>query len=508
MYLTQALHGAVQQDRERTLTICGDTVRSAGACADRVARFAGGLRALGVGRGDRVAVLGRNSDRYHESLLAVAWADAVVVPVNNRWTPAEVAFALRDCGASVLLVDEAHLPIVDAIRRPALPAVVVVLAGTEAPAGSIAMERLLAENEPMADSRRGGGDLFGIFYTGGTTGQAKGVMLSHANVLASALGSLATGQFATPGGRLLHAAPMFHLADLATWVAMLIAGGSHVMVPGFTPAAVLSAIDRHQVTDVLLVPTMIQLLVDFPDAARYDVSSLRRLLYGGSSMPESLLPRARKLFPQAGFVQAYGMTELAPVATLLLPADHDAPELARSAGRAAPHAEVRIVDRGGGEAPRGTVGEIVVRGDHVMVGYWERPGETADALRDGWLHTGDGGYMDQHGYVYLVDRIKDMIISGDENVYSAEVETALARHPAVASCAVVGLPDAQWGERVHAIVVLRPGAGATVDELREFCRGHIAGYKIPRSVEFVASLPVSGVGKILKRQLRDERRPR
>jgi acyl-CoA synthetase (AMP-forming)/AMP-acid ligase II len=507
MYLTQALHGAVQQDRERTLTICGDSVRSAAAGADRVARLAAGLRALGAGRGDRIAILGGNSDRYHESLLAVAWADAVVVPINNRWIAAEVGFALRDCGASVLVVDEAHLPMVESIRRQAALSAVVVMGAGETDADSIALERLIAENEPMVDSRRGGSELFGIFYTGGTTGQAKGVRLSHANVIASALGSLATGQFTTPGGRLLHAAPMFHLADLATWVAMLIAGGSHVMVPGFTPEGVLSAIDRYQVTDVLLVPTMIQLLVDFPDAARYDVSSLQRLIYGGSSMPESLLSRARKLFPQAGFVQAYGMTELAPVATLLLPADHEIPELARSAGRAAPHAEMRVVDDSGSEVRQRTVGEIVVRGDHVMLGYWERPGETADALRGGWLHTGDVGYMDERGYVFVVDRIKDMIISGDENVYSAEVENALALHPAVALCAVIGLPDAQWGERVHAIVVLAPDAGATVDELREFCRGHLAGYKIPRSVEFVASLPMSGAGKILKRLLRDERRP-
>lgn len=505
MYLTQTLHRAVQQDGRRALTIFGDRVRSAAECAERVRRLAGGLRALGVNRGDRVALLAANSDRYHECLLAVAWADAVVVPVNHRWAAAEVSSVLRDCGASVLVVDQALVPLVASIREFVDVHTTVVMGDSGIPAGMISFEELTAEQRPIADSCRGNSELFGIFYTGGTTGRSKGVMLTHANVIASALGCLATGQFLTPEGRLLHAAPMSHLADLATWVAALIGGGTHVMVPGFTPSGVLAAIEQHRVTDVLLVPTMIQLLVDFPDAARYEVASLSRLIYGGSCMPEALLSRARKMFPRVEFVQAYGMTELAPVATLLMPADHDVPQLARSAGRAAPHAEVRVVDNEDSEVPRGTVGEIVVRGDHVMVGYWQRPQETSAALRNGWMHTGDAGHMDERGYVFVVDRLKDMIISGGENVYSAEVENVLALHPAVAACAVIGLPDEQWGERVHAVVVLAPHTHATADELRQFCRQYLAGYKIPRSVEFATTLPISDGGKVLKRQLREER---
>lgn len=505
MYLTQALHRAVQQDPHRALTICGERVRSVSESTDRIARLAAGLRAFGVERGDRVAVLGPNSDRYHECLLAVPWADAVVMPINSRWVPAEIGFALRDAAPAVLVVDAEFAPIIPTLHEHApLPAVVVMGDG-EAPARCVAYERLIEENPAMPDSRRGGDDLFGVFYTGGTTGRPKGVMLTHANMLTSALGSLATGEFVTPGGRLLHTAPMFHLADLATWTATLVAGGTHVIVPGFTPAGVLAAIERQRVTDVLLVPTMIQLLVDFPDAARFDVSSLNHLIYGGSPMPEALLARARRMFPRTGFVQAYGMTELAPVATLLLPADHADPGLAHAAGRAAPHAEIRIVDTDGADVPRGVVGEIAVRGDHVMRGYWRRPEETAACLIDGWMHTGDAGFMDLRGYLFVVDRLKDMIISGDENVYSAEVESALASHPAVAVCAVIGLPDERWGERVHAIVVLTPEATVTGDELREHCRGQLAGYKIPRSVEFVDALPVSSAGKVLKQQLRDRR---
>jgi len=358
----------------------------------------------------------------------------------------------------------------------------------------------------MPDARRGGQELAGIFYTGGTTGFPKGVMLTHANMVTSALGALASGEFFTPGGRYLHAAPMFHLADIAGWVAQTLRGGTHVIVPMFEPVAVMKAIAAHRVTDVLLVPTMIQMLVDHPAVGEHDLSSLNRLLYGASPIPEAVLDRAMKALPQVGFVQAYGMTELSPIATLLGPEDHGAAGreagLLRSAGRAAPHAEVRIVDAEGVEVPRGEVGEIVVRGGHVTPGYWNKPEETAAALRDGWMHTGDGGRMDAHGYVYIVDRIKDMIVSGGENVYSVEVENAVARHAAVAACAVIGVPDAEWGERVHAVVVCKPGAQATEAEIREHAKTLIAGYKAPRSVEFVEALPVSGAGKILKRELR------
>jgi len=279
-------------------------------------------------------------------------------------------------------------------------------------------------------------------------------------------------------------------------------GGTHVIVPMFEPKAVLTAIETHKVTNALLVPTMIQMLVDHPDTPHHDLTSVRAILYGASPITESLLERAMKTFPQADFVQAYGMTELAPVATLLTGDDHRTGLRLRSAGRAAAHAEVRIVDADDNEVPRGTVGEVTVRGGHVMRGYWNKQAETDEALRGGWMHTGDGAYMDDDGYIFIVDRIKDMIISGGENVYSAEVENAVAQHPAVAACAVIGVPDDEWGERVHAVVVLKPGARTTAEELREHAKTLIAGYKAPRSAEFVDALPVSGAGKVLKRELR------
>jgi acyl-CoA synthetase (AMP-forming)/AMP-acid ligase II len=270
----------------------------------------------------------------------------------------------------------------------------------------------------------------------------------------------------------------------------------------FMISEVAAAISAHKVTDALLVPTMIQMLVDSPDAAETDLTSVERILYGASPISQAVLERARKRMESAAFTQAYGMTEVAPIATLLSPSDHDDPNLAPGAGRAAAHVDVRIVDPAGVELPRGQVGEVIVRGDNVMLGYGNKPAETAAALRDGWMHTGDGGYMDERGYVFIVDRIKNMIITGGENVYSAEVENALAAHEAVAACAVISVPDEKWGERVHAVVVRQPGKQATDEELRDFCRARIANYKVPRSVAFVDSMPMSAASKILERELR------
>jgi acyl-CoA synthetase (AMP-forming)/AMP-acid ligase II len=505
MYLTQSVHRNLQQNPDHPATIFRDRVRTVAESVDRISRLAGALAGLGIQRGDRVGILALNSDRYQEYFLAVPWIGAALNPVNIRWSPAEIAYSLVESDTRVLLVDDAFASMIPALRErfPGLDTVIHCGDG-EQPAGTLSYEALVAEGTAVEDTRTGGDELLGVFYTGGTTGHPKGVMLSHDNVLVSSIGSLASGQFVSAGGRLLHAAPLFHLAGIAVWAAGCQLGSTHVIVPMFSPPEVMRAIAEHGVTDALLVPTMIQMLVDDPGVADHDMSSLMHLVYGASPISESLLERARKVFPAAGFTQAYGMTELSPCATILTPADHDDPALHRSAGRAAPHTEVRIVDANDAEVPRGDVGEIMVRGDNVMLGYWNRPDDTAAAVRDGWMHTGDGGRMDERGYVFIVDRIKDMIITGGENVYSAEVENALASHPAVAACAVIGVPDPEWGERVHAVVQLLPGTHATVDEIRTHCKTLIAGYKSPRTVDFVDALPMSGAGKILKRELRKQ----
>ncbi|GAA3528465.1 long-chain fatty acid--CoA ligase [Amycolatopsis ultiminotia] len=504
MYLTQGLHRSLRQSPNAPATIFGKRVRTFAEQADRVARLAGALRELGVVDGERVGILSHNSDRYLEALLAVPWANGVLNPVNFRWSAAEIGYSLTESETGILLVDDTFAPMVAALRQEyeGLRAVVHMGDGPPPLEGALGFEDLIAATAPLTDSVRGGAALAGLFYTGGTTGFPKGVMLSHANILISALGSQATCPFVVPHGRALHVAPMFHLADLAIWVAHSMVGGAHVVLPAFDPPTVMAAIDEHSVTNVVLVPSMIQMLVDHPQLAQYDLSSVRAIVYGAEPITEVLLKRAMHAFPQADFVQCYGMTELAPVATMLSGKEHREGSRLRSAGRAVAHAEVRVVDKEDNEVPRGTVGEVVVRGGHVMLGYWKKPEATAKALRDGWMHTGDGGYMDDEGYLFIADRIKDMIISGGENVYAAEVENAVTKHPAVAACAVIGVPDDRWGERVHAVVVLKPGAQTPTDEeIREHSKGLIAGYKSPRSVEFVDALPVSGTGKIDKRKL-------
>ncbi len=504
MYLTQGFHRSLRQTPDEVATIYGDRVRTFREQGDRVARLAGALRDLGVASDDRVGILSLNSDRYAEYLLAVPWADAVLNPVNIRWSPAEIAYSINDSDTKVLLIDDAFAPMAPALKAQCAGLTTMIHCGDgPTPDGMLAYEEILAAAEPVEDVRRSGDALAGLFYTGGTTGFPKGVMLSHANLTTSSLGMLASSSLLQNDAVLLHAAPMFHLADLAAWLGQVMTGGRHVIVPFFDPKAVCDAIATHKVTDVLLVPTMIQLVVDNPDVGSFDLSSLQHILYGASSIAEGLLKRTMALLPHVRLAQAYGMTELAPVATLLLPDDHREPYL-RAAGRPAAHVELEIRDADGKPVPTGTVGEVCVRGGNVMLGYWNRPQETAAAVRDGWMHTGDGGYLDADGYLYIVDRIKDMIISGGENVYSAEVESALSQHPAVLQSAVIGLPDPEWGERVHAVIVAAPGTEPDPDEIREFVKERIAGYKTPRSFDFVTELPVSGAGKILKRELREQ----
>jgi acyl-CoA synthetase (AMP-forming)/AMP-acid ligase II len=370
----------------------------------------------------------------------------------------------------------------------------------------LSYERLVEEAAPVGDAGRKDEDLAGIFYTGGTTGFPKGVMLPHRGLWTSAVGlqqTLSLGRDST----YLHAAPMFHLADGAISFGASLAGAAHVMIPSFDPAAALAAIEEHRVTHILLVPTMIKMVLDHPDLGRRDLSSLRQVVYGASPIPESVLGDAIRKLPNCRFTQLYGQTELSPVATELGPEYHvlEGPLAGRlrSAGRATVCTEVEIIDTEGRVVPRGTVGQITVAGPVTMLGYWNKPDETARTLVDGWVRTGDAGYMDEDGFIYVVDRVKDMIISGGENVYSAEVENALAKHPAVSGCVVIGIPSEKWGEAVHAIVILRDGQQATEADLIDHCKSLIAGYKCPRSIEFRKEpFPVSGAGKILKRELR------
>ncbi|MGE0386418.1 MAG: long-chain-fatty-acid--CoA ligase [Gammaproteobacteria bacterium] len=507
MYMTQGLHRALQQRADAIATVSNGRRRTWRVLAERVARLAGALRALGVAADDRVGMLALNSDRYLEFELATWWAGGAINPVNVRWSPAEIAYSLDDCQTAVLLVDDAHAALVPELRERsrALRTVIHAGDGAEPPAGMPGYEALVAGSDPVPDALRSGADLAAVMYTGGTTGFPKGVMLTHANLFQSVLQTLAE-DCVEPGGVGLLSSPMFHVAGLALSNMLLFAGSTLVFLPAFDPLAVLEAIHRERADTTFLAPTMLQRTVDHPQAGEFDLSSLKVLMYGASPISEAVLDRAIHRLSNARFIQAYGMTELSPTATIL-PGWHHTPEgrragKVRSAGRAAFASEVRIVDAADDEVPRGTIGEIAVRSPGIMRGYWNKPAETAAAIRGGWMHTGDAGYMDADGFVFVVDRIKDMIVTGGENVYSVEVENAIATHPAVAICAVIGVPDEQWGERVHAVVTLKPGASLDEADLRAHCKTLIAGYKCPRSAEFIDALPMSGPGKVLKSELR------
>jgi long-chain acyl-CoA synthetase len=505
--ITQGLKRAAQVKPGGPATVFAGRRRTWGETVERVARLAGGLGRLGLSRGARAAILALNSDRYFEYLFAVPWAGGAAVPINIRLAAPEIAYILEDSGSEILFVDEHHAGVLGELTgKMARVREVVFLGEVGVPAGARAYEDLL-EGGAAPDAMGGDDDLAGIFYTGGTTGRAKGVMLSHRNLVANAANAIA-GIGYDVDSVYLHAAPMFHLADGASTLAVTMVGGTHVFVPRFDPADCLAAIQGERVTHAVFVPTMINMLVNFPRIGAHDVSTLGTIMFGGSPMPEAVLRRALGVLPRCRFIHGYGMTEVAPIATLLDPryATLEGPYAGRlkSCGRAAVLCEVTIADPQEQEVPRGTVGEVLVRGPNVMLGYWNQPDATAQALRGGWMHTGDRGYMDEEGFVYIVDRLKDMIITGGENVYSMEVESAISTLDGVAEVAVIGIPDDMWGESVHAIVVPRAGRTLTPEQVIAHCRTLIAGYKCPRSVEIRSdSLPLSGAGKILKTVLRE-----
>ncbi|MGE8150241.1 long-chain-fatty-acid--CoA ligase [Pseudomonas vancouverensis] len=506
MYMTQCLQRTLQQDPEHIATIFGDRRRSYREFGDRVARLAHALQQLGMAAGDRVGMLGLNSDRYLEYIMGVWWGGGVLNPVNTRWSVVEIVYSLDDCGTAILLVDEHFAGLASAIAARARCAPLFIYAGEGAvPDGMLDYEQLLAAATPVEDAGRGGEDLACIMYTGGTTGFPKGVMQSHLNLWAACMPRM-VDMPPIRGGLLMHVAPLFHVAGMARALIQFLAGESHVLVSSFEPLQTLQIIDRERVTETLLVPTMILALLDHPAFERHDLSSLKRLTYGASPSAGDMVEQVLARLPDIELSHSYGLTEACPVVSSNLPCNHT-PEarisgLSRSVGRCGLGVNVKIVDLQGNEVPRGTVGEIIVRGANIMQGYWNKPEETARALRNGWLYTGDAAWMDERGYLFIVDRLKDMIVSGGENVYSAEVENVLARHPAVALCAVIGVPHAQWGEAVHAVVVRKPGAEVDEDELRLYCREFIAPYKCPKTVEFRDELPLSAAGKVLKRELR------
>ncbi len=506
MQLTQALTRAVQTRHRFPATIYQNRQRSWQEVGERVPRLAAGLRALGLQPGDRLAVLAFNSDNYIELFFAAAWANLVIVPLNTRWAIPENVYSLKDAGCAGLVVDDGFAAQVPQLLEGHPMAHVVHMGDQPTPAGMHGHEALIAHTPPMADECGRDDDLCGIYYTGGTTGHPKGVMLSHKNFIAASINWIATLHFSDQT-RYMHSAGLFHLAGASPAFALTLAGGTHVCLPKFDAVLAFEAIQNHQVNYVLFVPTMINMMLNHPDFGRYDLSSVRYCEYGASPIPDAVLASAIDKLPSWEFIQGYGMTETAAL-TVSLPwryhfdGEHG-PHKRHAAGRAAYGVDVRIVDPDGKELPRGTPGEIAVRGAQVMLGYWNKPEATAAAIRDGCMHTGDGAWMDEDGFITIVDRVKDMIISGGENIYSREVENAVHAHPAVRECAVIGVPDEKWGEAVMAVVALKDGQSVSEQEIIDHCHRLIANYKCPRRVEFREALPLSGAGKIMKNVLRE-----
>ncbi len=507
MQLTQALDKARRENPDRIATVCGERRQSFAELGARVERSAAALRALGIGRGDRVGLLGPNSDRFLEVCYGCWWIGAVLVPVNCRWNAAEIADSLDDSGTALLLIDAPLLPLLPGLRERSRALRTVVCIGDRTRhAGALDWASLLAGARPEPDVRAGSEDAAVLFYTGGTTGRAKGVLLSHASLYVTTLASISIGKRAA-GAICLHCLPMFHVGGLAVVLQAMAGQSTQVMLPAFEPAAFLVLLAAERVSEAALVPTMIKRVVDCPALRTADLTSLRRLYYGASPIDATLLEQTIAALPGVALTQFYGMTETAGIAVALPDWCHSAESRAlgrhTAAGLPTACTTLRIAGPQGEELPRGQIGEVWLSGPGLMTGYWNLPEQTAQAMENGWMRTGDGGFVDAGGLLHIVDRLKDMIVTGGENVYSTEVEAAVLSMPGVSQCAVVGVPDADLGERVHAVLVLQPGVAIDAAGVIAHCRRVIAGYKCPRSVEFRSELPISGAGKLLKYKLRE-----
>lgn len=469
---------------------------------ERIAKTAGALRALGLQPQQRIATLCRNSVHHGQLLYGAYWAGVVPVILNFRLSPAEIAGLLNDAECERLFIDNAYLHLLDheAFAHWRDKSVLMPVDG-EAP-GLPSFPALVEQAQALPCHQAHEDDDALMLYTGGTTGLGKGVRLSHRNVLTNAY-QLARVMKPDEYDIYLHVSPMFHSTDLkATVVTMY--GGAHIYHKEFKVDALLTAVEQQRVSILSIVPTMIVRVLQEGDLARRDLSALRLISYGTSPIGEGTLRAAMQAFPGVGFHQCYGLTECSPLIALLDEAAHkrsleDKPSLLRAAGRPFPNLEMRFVDDAGHDVPSGEPGEVVVRGPQVSKGYWKRDADNAAAYRNGWFHTGDIGVLDEDGYLFILDRKKDMVITGGENVYTREVESALQLHPDVAEVAVVGVPDPQYGEALLAAVVLREGRpGPAPQVLIDFCRAHLGGYKIPRRYVFLPALPRTPMGKVKK----------
>lgn len=495
--LLWSLRRAVTQRGDRIAVVDGSTRLTYDEFAGRVNAMSSGLRGFGCASGDRVGVLAANSADYLAAYFAVPGGDQLLVPLNQRLADPELAGVIDDCEISIVVVDDSHRERASTLARRASRPMQVRTFDEVNRAGD-PREVLSTPTDRSPDERPAA-----IFYTGGTSGKAKGVVLSHAALTANAMHML-IGLGYSDSDVYLHCSPMFHLGDGMSVHALTWVGASHVIVERFEPSLVVDAIEREGVTCFFVVPAMLTLLLEYLESSgrRPDLSRLRLVVHGGAPITPALLERSLERLG-CSFTQSYGMTEAGPIVSLLTNEEGRvaSPTLA-SAGQPVVGAEVRVVRADGSDCDPGEVGEILVRGPGFAAGYWGQPELTAERFAGGWYRSGDLAHRDEHEYLYIVGRTGDVIISGGENVYAAEVEAALTAHPDVVEAAVVAVPSSRWGEQVHAAVVVRSGSPVTDDELDAHCRSRIAAYKTPRSWERRAELPRTGAGKIDKLAIR------
>jgi long-chain acyl-CoA synthetase len=471
-----------------------------------IQRAAGMLERLGVGRGERFAIIARNCHHLGELIYAGYWSGRIPVPINYRLAPAEVAAILADSECRYLAIDPAFAKLLDAPELAGWRERSFQLGPDGADTGLRKYPELRDAAEPMAPIHAEEHDDALMLYTGGTTGAGKGVRISNRNIVSNALQIM---QVMRPhlDDVYLHSTPMFHAAEVKSTIFTMF-GSSHCYLPEFTPKAFLAAIERHKATVAGLVPTTLLRVLEEPGFNDYDLSSLRLISYGTSPILPAVVRRAAEAFPGTGFQQCYGLTECSPYLAMLDEEAHvrglnGEEHLLTSAGRPVPGVDLRILDDDGNELPTGQVGEVVVRGPQISQGYHNRPVENEAAFRDDGFHTGDVGKLDDEGFLYILDRKRDMIITGGENVYTREVEEVLGRHTGVKEVSVIGVPHRDYGEALFAVIVPSDGWTPSADELIEHCRPLLGGYKIPRQMAFVDELPKSTMGKVLKGDLRD-----
>ncbi|MGO8989238.1 MAG: long-chain-fatty-acid--CoA ligase [bacterium] len=491
-----------------TAVVFKDTRLTTKELLERVYRLGNALLSLGLKKGDRVAVLLNNCHQSVECFYGLACSGLVLVPMNSRYSAREHLYMLNDSDARAILLGNEFQEVIASVLPEAPTVSWPICATGQAGEGMLSYEDLLAKaSSQKPEVEIFDHDIINLRYTAGTTGQPKGVIHTHRSNVIMVFNNLMEGLRIQEGDAVALTAPVTH-ASGAMILPHIVRGAKVVLLPGFDERMLLEMIQKERITTLYLVPTMIVMLLAYPELKKYDLSSLKNIRYGASPISPNVLKRAIEVFGNI-FVQGYGLTEATMPVTLLLKEDHvlDGSEkkLKRlnSIGREVYVATVRIMDESGSLLPPGQVGEIVVRSDQVMEGYWKKPEATAETLRGGWLHTRDMGHMDEDGYIYLVDRKDDMIVSGGFNIYPKEVEDVLYSHPAVLEAAVFGVPDETWGEAVKAVISVRSGMKATEEEIIEHCRKHLASYKKPKSVDFVKELPKSPFGKIWRRKLKE-----